>query len=149
MVKLNEEHVEKYVRKHLEDDGWEVEGELKKKGEHGPDIKATKKRKGYKSYQHLIIETKGEVKNVANRYYGLFTLFGQIVSRMKKLEPKKYRASPYYRIYGIALPEKQYSSVLRKRAKEMEDAWRWLRLKIFLVKRNGKVVEKSWEDFLK
>jgi len=152
MVKLNEPNVERIVRKYLIKNGWDVEGgiRVKKKGEHGADIEAKKPRRGYpRSYQHLVIEVRGEIENVANRYYGLYTLFGQIISRMKKVEPRRYRVSPYFWMYGIALPKEQYFSVLRKRAKEMEAIWRWMRLKIYLVRKDGNVEERNWKDFLK
>lgn len=124
------------MRRHLDLKGWGVIGEVKKRGESGPDIEAVKR---YES-RHLIVEVKGEIKNPANRSMGLRTLLGQIISRMKKRNP--------YWIYGIGLPAEQYS-VLKKIARGMEDMWKRMKLKVYLVHKNRKVEEKNWKYFLR
>ncbi len=144
-MKLGEPKVIALVREHLKRKGWTLEPK-KNISAQGADV-AARMRVG-SQYRYLLIDAKGEMKTPQARATGFRTLLGQIVSRMKKVEPRKYRETPYFREYGIALPA-LYQSQLGKIASGMAGIWRVMRLRVFLVRPSGRVEEWNWKDFLR
>lgn len=95
----------------------------------------------------MIIECKGETRGSSQnqvKHSAFPNLLGQIVSRMNREgnNPKKAR------IYAIGIPEK-WVNTFKNKIIEMRYAWKVLKLKAFLVKKNGEVDEKPYSWFLK
>lgn len=139
---MREQYVEFQIRKYLKVKGWRLKQGQKTKGEHGVDIYAwhPKWRKS------LFIETKGgSGKHVhQEKHNAFYNLLGQCLSRMDKEgnDPKKAR------IYGIGIPY-EWTDVFRRKIKKMKYGWKLLKLRAFLVKENGIVLEKTYTFFLK
>lgn len=138
---MNEYQVEKYVRKYLKSNGWNLTNLPKTIGQHGCDITAwhPKRRK------IIYIEAKGsggqknKHQTIHNSFY---TLLGQILSRMDKEGNSNKKA----RTYAIALPS-SWEMAYRKKIKRMPYGWNLLKLKVFLVDRD-KVELKNYKYFL-
>jgi hypothetical protein len=140
---LKENQVDKYLRKYLIEKGWTLTNELRGIGHHDWDIKAFNN----KWRKVLLIESKGDSnsKNNTQKIHNSFwTSIGQVMARMDKQgnDPKKAR------IYGVAIPA-HWESTFSKKAKKMEYGWNFLKLKIFLVKDDGTVEEKTYKQFIK
>jgi hypothetical protein len=73
-----------------------------------------------------------------------YNVLGQIISRMDKEGNHPKRA----RIYALGIPYK-WLNVFKRKIKKMKYGWRLLKLRIFLVKENGTVIEKPYTFFLK
>ncbi len=139
---MKEQTVERYIRKYLENKGWKIRKAAKRIGEHGVDIHAW-----HPKWRRLLyIETKGgsgkhKHQEIHNAFYNVL---GQIISRMdiQGNDPKKAR------IYALGIPYK-WLNVFKRKIKKMKYGWRLLKLRIFLVKENGTVIEKPYTFFLK
>jgi len=134
---LVESRVEKLVRKHLEKNGWTLTNLPRTVGQHGCDITAWHPR----WRKVLLIEAKGEGSKHKNqvKHAAFYNLLGQVLSRMDKAgnAPNKGR------IYAIAIPA-HWGNAFRTKIKKMRYGWRLLKLRTYLVSRNGTVTEKSW-----
>ena len=139
---MNEQTVEKKIRKYLLSKGWKLTNLPRTVGQHGCDITAwhPKRRKV------LLIEAKGSgsVRNKHQTIHNSFyTLFGQILFRMDKEGNSQKRA----RIYAIAIPA-DWASAYKRKIKKMPYGWNLLKLRVFLA--NEKVVEEySYKKFIK
>lgn len=137
---MNEQTVEFYIRKHLKTEGWKSKKGQKKKGEHGVDIHVWHPR----WRKIMFIEVKGGSGKHANqeKHNAFYNLLGQCISRMDKEGNKPNRA----RIYAIGIPY-SWADVFKKKIRNMRYGWNLLRLKLFLVKEDGSVIEKSYSFF--
>lgn len=137
-----ERKVEQYIREYLLGRGWKIRKAPKKAGEPGVDIHTW-----HPKWRRLLyIEVKGgsgkhkhpEMHNAFN------TVLGQIVSRMDKEgnHPRKAR------IYAIGIPY-AWLRVFRNKVKKMKYSWRLLKLRVFLVKTSGEVLEKPYSFMLR
>ena len=139
---MREQTVEKHIRKYLLDKNWKIKKAPKRIGEHGVDIHAW-----HPKWRRLLyIETKGgggeyEAQKIHDSFNNVL---GQIISRMdiQGNHPKKGR------IYAIGIPYK-WLRVFKNKMKKMKYGWRLLKLRIFLVKTNGEVIEKPYSLMLK
>lgn len=144
MVKTEEQtesEVSLKLREYLELKGRHIEKLEKKKGEHGCDIIA-RHRKWRKS---LFIEVKGSGKAALQmKHNGFYMLLGQILSRMDigGNDPKKART------YALAIPADR-EKTFRNKIKTMAYGRKLLKLRVYLVHKDGSVVEKSYSKFLK
>lgn len=139
---MKEQTVEKHIRKYLIDKDWKIKKAPKHVGEHGVDIHAwhPKRRKV------LFMEVKGgsgkhKHQEIHNAFYNVL---GQIISRMdiQGNHPKKAR------LYAIGIPY-SWLRVFQNKIKKMKYGWRLLKLRIFLVKTNGEVIEKPYSYMFK
>lgn len=132
---MREQTVERYIRKYLENKGWKIRKAPKRVGEHGVDIHAWHP----KWRKLLYVEVKGGSGKHKHQeiHSAFYNVLGQIISRMDKggNNPKKAR------IYAIGIPY-PWLRVFRNKIKKMKYGWRLLKLRVFLVKANGEVVEK-------
>lgn len=136
---LKENQVEKYLRDHLMKKGWRMSNEVKSAGIHGCDIIAFRP----KWNKSLLVEAKGGGKKETQMMHnGFYTLLGQIISRMdiEGNHPKRGRT------YAIAIP-KTWEKTFRNKLKTMAFGWSLLKLKVFLVKGDGEVEEKTYKQF--
>ncbi len=125
---------EKLVRS-LAKNGWKITNNWKIKNKGGIDIK------GYKHGRTLWVEAKGDRKHHHQAVHDSFTkAIGQILYRMK--DDQKYR------YYGIAIPA-SWEKVWKRKIKEMEYAWKQLRIRIYLVDKIGNVKMKNSRAMLK
>ena len=132
---INEDFVETKLIEWLEKNGWKISNKSKKKNEGGIDIR------GYRHGRTIWIEAKGDRKRYHQAVHDSFTsAIGQILYIMK--EDQKYR------YYGIAIPA-SWENVWKRKIKEMEYAWKQLRLRIYLVHKNGKIEMKNYRKMLK
>lgn len=141
---LKEVQVEEYLRNYLNQKGWDFKNTPRKNGEHGWDI-ATKfhkiKRKA------IFIECKGDSGSKYNTqkiHNSFWTSIGQVMARMDIQVNDQKRG----RIYAIGIP-KGWEDIFKKKARKMKYGWNFLKLRIFLVKNNGDVEEKTYKQFLK
>jgi hypothetical protein len=110
--------------------------------EHGVDIHAW-----HPIWRRLLhIEVKGgsgkhKHPEIHNAFYNVL---GQIVSRISIAgnHPKKGR------IYAIGIPY-EWLRVFKNKIKKMKYGWRLLKLRVFLVKKNGEVIEKPYSFMLR
>ncbi|MFA5652232.1 MAG: hypothetical protein WC933_02615 [Candidatus Paceibacterota bacterium] len=140
---LKETQVDKYVRKYLTNKDWTLTNDLRGIGHHDWDIKAFHK----KWRKILLIESKGDSnsKNNTQKIHNSFwTSIGQVMARMDLQGNNSKKA----RIYAIAIPA-HWEDTFSKKAKKMEYGWNFLKLRVFLVKNNGGVEEKTYKQFLK
>jgi len=139
---LNENEVCVAVRAHLAARGWHLTNLPKSVGQHGADICAYHPR----WRKILIIEAKGEGRSskTAKMHNDFYTVLGQILSRMDKQGNSPKRA----RIYGIAFP-KSYEKTFTAKVSRMAAGWRLLKLRTFIVGRNGAVEELPYTNVLK
>lgn len=141
---MRESQVERAVRAHLQNKGWNIELDGKKKGEHGCDIIALHP----KWRKRIFIEAKGDSSNEKylnqHRHNNFPVIIGQIISRMDKEGNRPNKA----RIYSIAVP-KTWETMIANKAKEMKFSWKWMRLRIFLVDSEANVEEHTHTYFLK
>ena len=139
---MKEQAVERYLRKYLENKGWKIRKAPKKIGEHGVDIHAWHS----KWRRLLFIEVKGGSGKHKHQelHSAFYNVLGQIISRMdiQGNDPKKAR------IYAIGIPY-GWLRVYKNKVKKMKYAWRLLKLRVFLVKEGGTVIEKPYTFFLK
>lgn len=137
-----ESDVELKIREYLEGKSWVVTVEPKKIGQHGVDVKAYHP----KWRKNLLMEVKGgSGKNKHQEIHGAFyTVLGQILSRMD-IEGNQNNKS---RIYALAIPYEWYEAY-KKKIKQMKYGWKLLKLRVYLVKNNGEVLERSYSHFLK
>lgn len=138
---MNEKFIEKNVRVYLESKGWNIKGQIKQKGEHGCDIIAFHP----KHRKRILIEAKGDAVKYQDqhRHNNFPAILGQVVSRMDIEGNSQNRA----RIYALAVPV-TWNKIIENKVKKMKYAWRLLKLKVFLVEKDGKVIEKSYNKFL-
>lgn len=139
---MKENKVEFYIREYLLQRGWVIKKGLKSKGEHGVDIKAFHKR----WRKILLIEVKGgsgkhKHQELHNAFY---TLLGQCVSRMDKEGNTAKRG----RIYAFGIPQ-EWGRTFKSKIHKMPYGWKLLKLRGFLVSKDGGVVERSYSYFLK
>jgi len=139
---MRETTVERYIRKYLLDKNWRIKKTPKRAGEHGVDIHAW-----HPKWRRLLyIEAKGgSGEYEAQKIHDSFNnVLGQIISRMdiQGNHPKKGR------IYAIGIPYK-WLRVFRNKIRKMKYGWRLLKLRVFLVKKNGEVIEKPYSFMLK
>jgi len=139
---IDEPFVQKSVRKYLLNNGWKLTNLPKSVGEHGKDITAwhSKKRKV------LIIEAKGEVKSSKDqqKHNAFINVLGEILFRMDKEGNSPKRA----RIYAIAIPV-TWENTYKKKIVKMEYGWHLLKLKVFLVEKDGSVRLTNYRYWLK
>ena len=139
---MQETKVEACLRRYLKKKGWDIKKEQKKVGEHGVDIYASHE----KWRKTLWIEVKGGTGKHPHqeKHSAFYIILGQCLSRMDKEgnSPNKSR------IYAIAIPY-EWAGVFRNKIMKMKYGWNLLKLKSFLVKHNGQVVEKPSGFFLK
>ena len=138
---MKEIFVEHHIRKYLIDKGWKIRKAPKRVGEHGVDIHAW-----HPKWRRLLyIEVKGgSGKHKHSEIHNSFpAVLGQILSRMDKEgnHPKKAR------IYAIGIPH-NWLPVFKKKIQKMKHGWRLLKLRVFLVKDSGEVVEKPYSNML-
>jgi len=139
---MKEQVVERHIRKYLTDKGWKIRRAPKRKGEHGVDIHAW-----HPKWRRLLyIEAKGgsgkhKHQEIHNAFYNVL---GQVISRMNKQGNHPKRA----RIYAIGIPY-IWLNVFRKKVQKMKYAWRLLKLRTFLVKEDGTVIEKPYTFLLR
>jgi len=139
---MKEHKIELFIRKYLTKRGWDIKNSSKKQGEHGVDILAS-----HPSWMKiLLIEVKGgsgkhKHQEIHNAFYNLL---GQCLARMDKAgnDPNKAR------IYGFGIPQ-TWVGVFKKKIKKMKHGWALLKLRGFIVKENGQVIEKPYSFFLK
>jgi hypothetical protein len=141
---ISEPFVEESVRKYLGDRGWKLKPPKKSKHHGGPDIDAF-----HPSWRkRIIIEAKGEGKSTRSelqvKHNAFPNMLGQIISRMNIEGNAPNRA----KIYAVAFPQK-WTKTFQHKVKEMEWAWKSLRLKVFLVYSNGDVDEVPYSRFLR
>ncbi len=139
---MKESKVEAYILKHLAKKGWRVTTLRKMPGEHGVDIKAWHPQK----CRNVLIEVKGGSgkHKFQERHSSFYNVLGQLLARMDIEGNRPNRG----RIYGIGLPN-SWAETYKRKVKKMEFGWKLLRPKLFLVKWNGIVIEKSYRFFLK
>lgn len=128
---VREEFVVDSVRKYLEAQGWNLNPPKESKHHHGPDIIGF--HSGLK--KDIIVEAGGESPGYEHqsKHNEIYRLLGQIVFKMD-MEPGLTK------IYALAFPEKwAYTFAGKKR--EMDWAWKTLRLKVFLIHKDGRVEE--------
>lgn len=139
---MTEDFVESCIKRYIKNKGWEIRREQKKKHEHGVDIKAwhPKWRKS------LLIETKGGSGKHKNQeiHNSFYNFLGQCVSRMDIEGNSQNRA----RIYAFGIPY-GWTEVFKKKIKKMKYGWNLLKLRGFLVKEDGEVIEKPHSFFIK
>ncbi len=139
---MKEECIESYIRVYLLNKGWKIRKAQKKKGEHGVDIEAWHPtwRKG------LFIETKGGSGKYIHqeKHNAFYNILGQCLSRMDIEGNNPNRA----RIYAFGIPY-DWAEVFKKKINKMNYGWNLLKLRGFLVKENGEVLEKRHTFFLK
>lgn len=140
---LKEKRVEKILRDYLILKGWVITNEPRKIGQHDWDIKA----RHPKWRKILLIECKGDSASIHNTqkiHNAFWVSIGQVMARMDKQggDPKKAR------IYAIGIP-KNWEIIFQKKAKKMEYAWNFLKLRIFLISSSGLVEEKTYKQFVK
>lgn len=139
---MKERDVEFNIRKYLKHKGWKIKKEQKRIGEHGVDIHAwhPKWRKS------LWIEAKGGSGKHPHqeKHSAFYMLLGQCISRMDKEGNRPNKS----RIYAIGIPD-DWADVFKSKISRMKHGWALLRLRTFLVKQNGEVVERSSTAFAK
>ena len=139
---MTEEFVESCIKMHLKNKGWRITTDQKKKSQHGVDIKAShpiwRKR--------LLIEAKGGSSKHKHQemHNAFYNLLGQCLSRMD-IEGNSQNKG---RIYAFGIPY-AWEKVFKNKIKMMRYGWGLLKLKGFLVKENGDVLEKTYGFFLK
>lgn len=144
-ITINEEFVVQSVIKYLQKKGYQVYQD-KKGYEHGIDIKTHYHKKLRKQY---LIEAKGDAgikptTAVIVKHNAFYYMLGQILSRMDKQGNNTNKG----RIYAIAIPA-HWQKTFTKKIKNMTYAWKLLKLKTFLVEKNGIVTEQPHTYFLK
>jgi hypothetical protein len=139
---VKERVVERHIRTYLVERGWKIRKAPKRVGEHGVDIHAW-----HPKWRRLLhIEVKGgsgkhKHPEIHNAFYNVL---GQIISRMdiQGNHPMKGR------IYAIGIPH-AWLRVFRNKVKKMKYGWGLLKLRVFLVKTSGDVIEKPYSHILK
>ena len=159
---MNESDVELIVKEYVEktynsEKGWIVpviHRGLKGKGEHGVDISLYNQKKG----DRLVIEVKKWSKVNAANHNAFYSIFGQLLSRIKDIPSDIYSkrrkmviAAP---IKFIEMIHKKIHSVKNNRVKGMQGGWtlfgRMSNLRIWSVNMKTKEIkEYHWKDFLK
>ncbi len=139
---MKESKVEGYILKHLTKKGWNVTTESKLPGQHGVDIMAYHP----KWRKRVLIEVKGgsgkhKHQEIHNSFYNVL---GQLIARMNIEGNRNNRA----RIYAIGIPD-TWSEAFKKKIKQMKFGWSLLRLRVYMVKTSGAVVEKPYSYFLR
>lgn len=139
---MQEKVVEHHIRRYLIDKGWKIRKAPKRIGEHGVDIHAWHPR-----WRRLLyIEAKGGSGKHKHQeiHSAFYNVLGQIISRMDKEgnHPKKAR------IYAIGIPY-NWHGVFKKKIQKMKFGWGLLKLRVFLAKENGEIVEKPYNYLLK
>src|SRR4030042_1038492 len=136
-----EKFVEKNICKYLKNNGWNVYTGSKHAGEHGVDIHA----RHPKWHKLLFIETKGgsgkhKHQELHNAFYNML---GQILSRMNKEgnNPKKAR------IYAIGIPY-AWLQIYKNKISKMKYGWKLLKLRTYVVKASGQVIELPYSRML-
>lgn len=139
---MKESKVEKHVRLFLLNKGWTTRTKEKSPGEHGVDIKMFHPR--YR--KTLWIEVKGgSGKNpTQEKHNAFYTVLGQILSRMDREGNRPNKA----RIYAIAIPS-SWVETFKKKIKKMRYVWKLLRLPVYEVQPNGKVIKRAYSFFLR
>jgi len=140
---LKEKEIVDIVRACLRARGYVIKNNNKTNSEHGCDIITKSHKKWRKNY---YIEAKGEgteKRKEQVKHNAFWTLFGQILSRMdvEGNDPKRGR------IYAIAIPA-NWENTFKNKIRKMAFGWKLLKLRVFLVDKNG-VNEKSYSYFLK
>jgi hypothetical protein len=139
---MQEKTIEKHIRKFLVDKGWKIRKAPKRIGEHGVDIHAWHPKRR----RVLFMEMKGGSgkHKHAETHNAFYNVLGQIISRMdiQGNHPKKGR------IYAIGIPC-EWLRVFKNKIKKMKYGWRLLKLRVFLAKKNGEVIEKPYSKMLK
>ena len=139
---MKESIAEAYIFKHLTERGWKVTTDPKLPGHHGVDIEAYHP----KWRKRVLIEVKGgsgknKHQEIHNSFYNVI---GQLLARMDIEGNHNNRA----RIYAIGIPL-SWCGVYKKKIMRMKYGWSLLKPKVYLVKSNGKVFEKTYSFFLK
>jgi len=140
---MQEKTVERHIRKYLIDKGWKIRKAPKRVGEHGVDIHAW-----HPKWRRLLyIEVKGGTSGrykVQAMHCAFYMVLGQIISRMsiQGNDPKRGR------IYAIGIPY-SWLRIFKNKIKKMKYGWKLLKLRIFLVKTTGEVIEKPYGLMLK
>jgi len=139
---LREFKVNKDIQNYLEQKGWIIEKTAGQTGEHGADIIA-RHPKWNKNY---IIEVKGEsnTHQTQNIHNAFWAVLGQILTRMDIEGNHKNRS----RYYAIGIP-KGWEKIFKNKIKRMAYGWKLLKLRVFLVDKNGKTDERPHSYFLK
>ena len=101
----------------------------------GVDIKA----KHQKYSRYFLIEAKGEGKIRQTDEVAFVYSLGQIITRMQTDKSTRY-------YYGLALPESSAKIALRRLSWQVAKK---LLLYVFIVNKNGNVVQHSWKDLKK
>jgi hypothetical protein len=160
---MKESDVELVVREYLQreyldkNNGWTYpknQIELKKQSEHGADITLYNQKKG----DRYVIEVKKWSNSIAANHNAFYSLFGQLLSRIKTVPSEIYSKR---RKIVIAVPtqftkliHKKIHSVKNNQVNGMPGGWtlfsKALNLRIWSVNmRTKSVTEYHWKDFLK
>ena len=160
---MKESDMEEIVREYIEkeyiskNNGWRYpsnQQELKKQSEHGVDISLYNQKKG----DRIVIELKKWSKTPAVNHNSFYSLFGQLLSRIKDVPSKNYALR---RKIVIATPtdfvnliHKKVKNVKNNKVKGMEGGWtlfgKITNLRIWSVNmKTREVKEYHWKDFLK
>lgn len=139
---MKESKVEALLVKHLEKKSWKVKTGRKRPGEHGVDVRAHHP----KWCRYLFVEAKGgSGKNKHQEiHHSFYVVMGQLLSRMDI----EGNSSKKGRTYGIAIPH-SWAKVYKRKILKMKYGWSLLKPRVFLVKWNGEVIEKTHSAFLK
>ena len=160
---MRESDVEEIVREHIEanylskNNGWRYpqnQKTLKKQSEHGADITLYNQKKG----DRLVIEVKKWSKTNAANHNAFYSLFGQLLSRIKTVPTEIYSKR---RKIVIAVPisffkliHKKIHNVKNNKVKGMQGGWtlfaKSTNLRIWSVNmKTKKVQEYHWKELLK
>ena len=161
-IKMNETDVEIIVKEYVEKKypskkGWVVpviHKGIKGKGEHGIDISLYNQKKG----DRLVIEVKKWSDVNAANHNAFYSIFGQLLSRIKEVPSTNYALR---RKMVIAAPtkfvnmiHKKVNSVKNNKVKGMQGGWslfgKMTNLRVWSVNMKTKeVTEYHWKDLLK
>ena len=159
---MNETDVELIVREYVSKkypskEGWivpVVNRNLKGKGEHGIDISLYNQKKG----DRLVIEVKKWSKVGAANHNAFYSIFGQLLSRIKEAPSTIYSkrrkmiiAAP---VEFVEMMHKKIISVKNNKVKGMEGGWslfaEMVNLRVWSVNmKTRNVKEYHWKYFLK
>ena len=158
---MKESDVEKIIRNYLSikylPNGWKypkTSNKTKQTSEHGADIILYNQKKG----DYILIEVKKWSENNSANHNAFYTLFGQILSRIKKEPSKNYQkrkkmviAVP---VQFVKLIHNKVINIKNGKQRGMEGGWslfsKAVNLRIWSVDMETKNIrEYHWKDFLK
>ena len=159
---MREQEVESIVREYVREkypskDGWvipRISSSTKRPGESGIDVPIYNQKKG----DRLVIEVKKWSDNTAANHNAFYSLFGQLLSRIKN-EPAPHYSRRRKMIIAatvkfVDLIHKKIHNVRSNRVKGMQGGWslfsKIVNLRIWTIDMSDRSIQEyHWKDLLK